>query len=138
MEYMILEEKDIDLMKDFIDDENTKYEEENLIKFINDNHSYGFIAKNENKIIGFAYGYTLLRPEGKQDFYLHAIDIMAKYQGNGYGTQLMDYIREYTKQMGCRKMFLITNKSNISACRCYEKAGGVSNANDDIIYAYKF
>ncbi len=138
MEYKILEEKDIDLMKDFIDDENTKYEEENLIKFINDNHSYGFIAKNENKIIGFAYGYTLLRPEGKQDFYLHAIDIMAKYQGNGYGTQLMDYIREYTKQMGCRKMFLITNKSNISACRCYEKAGGVSNANDDIIYAYKF
>lgn len=138
MEYKILEEKDIDLMKDFIDDENTKYEEENLIKFINDNHSYGFIAKNENKIIGFAYGYTLLRPEGKQDFYLHAIDIMAKYQGNGYGTQLMDYIREYTKQMGCRKMFLITNKSNISACRCYEKAGGVSNTNDDIIYAYKF
>ena len=125
-------------MKDFIDDENTKYEKEILIKFINDNHSYGFIAKNENKIIGFAYGYTLLRPDGKLDFYLHAIDIMAEFQGNGYGTQLMDYIKEYTKQMGCRKMFLITNKSNISACKCYEKAGGVSNADDDIIYAYKF
>ena len=89
MEYKVLEEKDIDLMQNFVDDENTKYEKENLINFINDKNTYGFIARDENKIVGFAYGYTLLRPDGKQDFYLHAIDIMADFQGNGYGTGLM-------------------------------------------------
>ena len=137
MEYKVLEEKDIDLMRNFVDDENTKYEKENLIKFINDKNAYGFIARDENKIVGFAYGYTLLRPDGKQDFYLHAIDIMADFQGNGYGTELMNYIKGYVKEIGCRKMFLITNKSNISACKCYEKAGGVNNADDEIIYVYK-
>lgn len=50
----------------------------------------------------------------------------------------MNYIKDYTKQIGCRKMFLITNKSNISACKCYEKAGGVSGTDDDIVYAYKY
>lgn len=138
MEYKVLEVNDIDLMKNFIDDENTKYKKENLIKFINDKNAYGFIAKDQNKIVGFAYGYTLLRPDGKQDFYLHAIDIMAEFQGNGYGTGLMNFIKEYIKEIGCRKMFLITNKSNISACKCYEKAGGVNKADDDIIYTYKF
>ena len=137
MEYKVLEEKDIDLMRNFVDDENTKYEKENLIKFINDKNAYGFIARDENKIVGFAYGYTLLRPDGKQDFYLHAIDIMADFQGNGYGTELMNYIKGYVKEIGCRKMFLITNKSNVSACKCYEKAGGINNADDEIIYVYK-
>ena len=41
MKYKVLEEKDIDLMQNFIDDENTKYEKENLINFINDKNAYG-------------------------------------------------------------------------------------------------
>ena len=137
MEYKVLEEKDIYLMQSFVDDENTKYENENIINFINDKNTYGFIARDESKIVGFAYGYTLLRPDGKVDFYLHAIDIMTDYQGNGYGTGLMNFIKQYIKEVGCRKMFLITNKSNISACKCYEKAGGINNADDEIVYVYK-
>ena len=136
MEYKALENEDVDLMQYFVDDENTKYEKDNLIKFIDDKNSYGFIAKHENKILGFAYGYILQRPDGKKDFYLHAIDIMTEYQGNGYGTGLMNFIKEYIKTINCRKMFLITNKSNVSACKCYEKAGGINNADDEIVYIY--
>ena len=137
MEYKLLEKRDLEHMMNFIDDENTKYEEENLINFINNENSYGFIARNEKQIVGFAYGYTLVRPDGRVDFYLHAIDIMKDYQGNGYGTGLMNFIKEYVKEIGCRKMFLITNRSNISACKCYEKAGGINNADDEIVYVYK-
>lgn len=137
MEYKILEEENIKELENFVDDENTKYNKENLIKFIKEKNAVGFIAKDSAKIVGFAYGYILVRPDGKQDFYLHAIDIIKKYQGNGYGTGLMSFIKEYIKQIGCRKMFLITNKSNISACKCYVKAGGVNNADDEIVYVYK-
>ena len=136
MEYKILEKNDIDLMDSFIDDSDTKYQKNNLIKFINDESAYWFIARNEKQIIGFAYGYKLYRPDGKQDFYLHAIDIMDGFQGNGYGTGLMNFIKEFIKKIECRKMFLITNKSNISACKFYEKAGGINKSNDDIVYVY--
>ena len=138
MECKLLDKEDIELMGKFVDDENTDYEKENLMKFLNEKNSYGFIVKEENEIIGFAYGYTLLRPDGKKDFYMHALDIMKKYQGRGYGTSLMNFIKEYIKTIGCRKMFLITNKSNISACRCYEKTGGVYNADNEVIYVYDF
>ncbi len=137
MECKLFDKEDIRLMKNFVDDENTNYNEEYLIDFLNENNSYGFIAKNENEIVGFAYGYVLLRPDGKRDFYLHAIDIVSKVQGRGYGTKLMSFIKEYIKKIECRKMFLITNKSNISACKCYEKAGGVNNSDDEIVYVYK-
>ena len=137
MECKLLDKEDIELMEQFVDDENTKYDKEKLMGFLNENNSYGFIVKNENKIVGFAYGYVLLRPDGNQDFYLHAIDIIAEFQGKGYGTKLMNFIKKYIKEIKCRKMFLITNKSNISACRGYEKAGGVNNSDDEIVYVYK-
>lgn len=137
MECKLLDKEDIELMEQFVDDENTKYDKEKLMGFFNENNSYGFIIKNENKIVGFAYGYVLLRPDGNQDFYLHAIDIIGEFQGKGYGTKLMNFIKKYIKEIKCRKMFLITNKSNISACNCYENAGGVNNATDEIVYVFK-
>lgn len=36
------------------------------------------------------------------------------------------------------EMFLITNRSNISACKCYEKAGGINDADDEVVYVYDF
>lgn len=71
MEYKFLHKDDISLMKNFIDDKNTKYSEKTLINFLNNKNSYGFIAKNEKEIVGFAYGYKLIKPDGKMDFYLH-------------------------------------------------------------------
>ena len=138
MEYKVLEEQDLELMLDFVDDENTRYDIENLRNFIDNNNNLGFIAKDDNKIVGFTYGYVLLKPEGKKQFYLHAIDVMVDYQGKGIGTKLISYARDYVKNIGCYKMFLITNKSNVSACKCYEKAGGINKANDEIVYVYDF
>ncbi len=137
MEYKILEQQDIKLMKYFADDVNTKYDEALLNTFLEEENTYGYVAKESDVILGFAYGYVLVRPDGIKDFYLHAIDITEGYRKQGYGTELMNYINTHSKSIGCRKLFLITNKSNVSACRCYEKAGGISTSNDDIVYVYR-
>ena len=138
MEYKILEEQDLELMLDFVDDENTKYSIEVLKNFIDEKNNFGFIAKTNNKIVGFAFGYILLKPDGRKVFYLDAIDVMPEYQGKGCGTGIISFARDYAKTLNCYKMYLITNRSNISACRCYEKAGGINKANDEIIYVYDF
>lgn len=137
MEYKVFEKQDIELMKYFVDDENTKYDAVFLEEFLQEKNAFAYVAKDKDGIAGFAYGYVLVKPDGRRDFYLHAIDIMESYQKQGYGTGLMKYIYTHSKNIGCRKLFLITNKSNVSACRCYEKAGGVSTAVDDIVYVYK-
>lgn len=138
MEYKILEKNEIELLADFCDDEHTKYNKIDVLNFINDKNQLAFIAKKENKIFGFAYGYLQKRPDGKMMFYLYAIDIEKKYQGNGYGTNLMNFIKKHVKSIGCYKMYLSTNKSNIHACKCYEKIGCEINAQDDVIYVCKF
>ena len=70
MEYKILEEQDLALMLDFVDDENTKYSIEVLKKFIDEKNNFGFIAKTNNKIVGFAFGYILLKPDCRKVFIL--------------------------------------------------------------------
>ena len=44
----------------------------------------------------------------------------------------------YAKTIDCYEMFLITNRSNISACKCYEKARGINDADDEVVYVYDF
>ena len=138
MEYKKLEEQDLALMLDFVDDENTKYSIEVLKKFIDEKNNFGFIAKTNNKIVGFAFGYILLKPDGRKVFYLDAIDVMPEYQGKGCGTGIISFARDYAKTLNFYKMYLITNRSNVSACKCYEKAGGINKADDEIIYVYDF
>ena len=92
----------------------------------------------EHYIVGFAFGYILLKPDGRKVFYLDAIDVMPDFQGKGYGTGLISFARDYAKTIDCYEMFLITNRSNISACKCYEKAGGINDADDEVVYVYDF
>lgn len=138
MEYKLLEEQNLELMLDFVDDENTKYKVEDLKKFINNKNNLGFIAMDNNKIVAFSFGYILEHPNGERVFYFDAIDVINDYQGKGVGTNLMIFTKDYIKNIGCKEMFLVTNKNNISACKCYEKSGAVSEKNDDVVYVYNF
>ena len=138
MKYELLAEQNLALLFDFIDDENTKYNEAVLKAFLNENNAYGYIATENGKAIGFAYGYVLHEPDGQKVYYLHAIDIMEGWQNQGYGTELVRFIHEHSKTLGCRKMVLLTNKRNASACRCYGKAGGISDAaSNDIVFVFR-
>ena len=111
MKYELLAEQNLALMLDFVDDENTKYDEAVLKAFLNEKNAYGYIAADNGKAVGFAYGYVLNRPDGQKDYYLHAIDVMEGWQNQGYGTELVRFVHDHSKALGCRKMFLLTNSN---------------------------
>ena len=77
MKCELLAEHNLALMLDFVDDENTKYDEAVLKAFLNEKNAYGYIAVDNGKAIGFAYGYVLNEPDGQKVYYLHAIDVVA-------------------------------------------------------------
>lgn len=138
MEYKLLERNDLKLMEEVLKDDNMKYNITNLNNFLDDDNAYGFIAKDDNKVVGFAYGYNLTRPDGKTMFYLHSIGMLPNYQNNGYGSKLLSYIKEYSKKLGCKEMFVITDKGNPRACHVYEKLGGINDYEDEVVYVYDY
>lgn len=138
MEYKLLEKEDLELMEEVLKDDNMVFNKDYLNAFINDNNAYGFIAKENNNIVGFAYAYTLLRPDGKTMFYLHSIGMLPNHQNKGCGTKLMQFIKDYSIKLGCSEMFVITDKGNPRACHLYEKLGGKNDYEDEVVYVYDF
>ena len=122
MEYKLLEKDDLELMKEIIEDDDMEFELSNLTHFLQDNNNYGFIAKENNKIIGFIYGYSLLKPNGKYMFYVHSVGVLPNYQGTGIGKELFKYMVEYLEnEKKSYKYFLLTAEDNIIAQKLYRK-----------------
>lgn len=68
----------------------------------------GFIAKAENKIVGFAYGYDIIHPNGKHAYFIYSIGMLPDYQDKGYGTKLLGFIKDYISSNGSLKcLFLL-------------------------------
>ena len=122
MEYKLLEKDDLELMKEIIEDDDMEFELSNLTHFLQDNNNYGFISKENNKIIGFIYGYSLLKPNGKYMFYVHSVGVLPNYQGKGIGKELFKYMVEYLEnEKKSYKYFLLTAEDNIIAQKLYRK-----------------
>lgn len=117
-----LELEDIDLMKEILEDDNIEFDKDNLRKFIIDENNYGFIGIKDNNVIAFLYGYGLLRPDGREMFYIHSVDVLPDYQSNEIGTKLMEYTLSYIKNENrFYKYWVLTENDNIKACKLYQK-----------------
>ena len=110
----------------------------NIKKFYNNKSTISFIAKTNNKIVGFAYGYDIIHPNGKHAYFLYSIGMLPDYQDKGYGTKLLSFIKDYISNNGYFEMFVLTDKGNPRACHVYEKLGGKNDYDDEICYVYDF
>lgn len=117
-----LEETDVKDMQEIIENDNQKFNLENIKSFIENRNNYGFIGKIDNRIVAFLYGYGMLRPDGESMFYIHSVDVIPDYQNKGIGTQLMEYVLKYIKaEKKYYKFFVLTEDDNIRACKVYQK-----------------
>lgn len=118
-----------------IDIEMTECKINDLEKFIANKDNYVFVGIRENKIIGFLYGYGMLRPDGKSMFYIHSVDVFPEYQSKGIGTKLMEFTLEYIKKENkYYKFFVLTENDNIKACKLYQK---YANKNEQVLFSNK-
>ena len=138
MEYKLLEKEDLELMKEIIEDDDIEFDLEKINEFYNDKNVIGVIAKAENKIVGFAYGYDIIHPNGKHAYFIYSIGMLPDYQDKGYGTKLLGFIKDYISSNGFFEMFVLTDKGNPRACHAYEKLGGKNDFEDEICYVYDF
>jgi len=138
MEIRRLSNEDIPLMKETFENSTTTVEIEDLHNFINTANCSGFIVIIADIVVGFAVGYHLLRPNGKKMFLLHSFDVNPKYRDQQVEPDFLIFILDYAKETGCSEAFVITDKGNTQACRLYEKYGGRSDDQNEVVYVFDF
>lgn len=114
--------------------------EESARQFLLDSKNWLFACIEQDKIIGFAYGYELNRLDSKGNMlYIHEVGVLPQYHRQGIGRSLIEKLAEITAKLGICRFFLSTQKSNLPACALYEKCGGQKNPNqldDDVLYYF--
>jgi len=110
---------------------------ENARLFLSNPANLIFACIENNRIIGFAYGYELNRLNNTGNMlYIHEVGVLPEYHRQGIGKQLLSGIKSLCKLSGICRFFLFTEKSNIAACALYESAGGEPAHNDDVTYFF--
>ncbi len=120
----IVNENNIDSVKKFLYEDSLKYGEnysikntKRMIDFILDNNSYGFIIKDDNKIIGFINAYIENDICDLENFF-----ILDEYQKKGYGSNLFKYALDFCKNKGCNIVTLVADDLD-SPKEMYKKWG---------------
>ncbi|GHV40840.1 hypothetical protein FACS189490_06670 [Clostridia bacterium] len=131
----LLKPEDVELVKELVEDGNRIFSKKKLERFVISDGNYAFIAKIDNEAAGLAYCYTLERlDEAGPMLYIHSVGILPQYQNCGLGTRLMRFIVDFARGKGFSECFVITDRNNPRACKIYEKVGGVSEYEDEVVY----
>lgn len=136
LKFIRVDKENINLLPNKIEINDERFLGEELKYFVNNNQNYIFIGMIENEIVAVLYGYGVDRPDGKKMFYIHSVDVLKKYQKQGIGTKLLDYVLTYIKQeKRYYKFFVLADKDNTGACKLYEK---YANSELQVLYSEKF
>ena len=82
------------------------------------------VARRENKVVGMVnLLYTVSTALGARAALLEDMVVAPAARNSGIGTQLIQQAIEFAKLNGCRRITLLTDRSNLSAQRFYAKHG---------------
>ncbi|MFB9237670.1 GNAT family N-acetyltransferase [Plantactinospora siamensis] len=83
-----------------------------------------FVASDGAEVVGWCWGYHLIRPDRSSMLYLHHLEVRQSHRKRGVGRALLEAFMRAGKCAGATKMFLTTGQANGPARALYESMGG--------------
>jgi ribosomal protein S18 acetylase RimI-like enzyme len=110
--------------RELLDEELKLYSYDTFLRFIGSENKYGFVAEENDKIVGLAIG--KLYTGGLSD--LSWVCIAIEEQGKGIGKTLIEKVANYSKEKGYHKLFAYTTPNLVPAVALYLSSGFVPEA----------
>lgn len=99
------------------------------------NSSFVAVAAMAPGPVGFAWGHFLAHPEGDA-LLLYSIDVAEAARRQGAARAMVEAMKALAQARGCYEMWVATNRSNAAAVALYTAAGGISDADDEVVFAF--
>ena len=100
-------------------------------------YGLAFVAEEDERIVGWCWGYHLPRPDGTTMVYVHEIEVDEGVRQQGYGRRLIDVMLATARERGAAKVFLVTEKSNVAARALYGSAGAhTSEEGESLVFSW--
>jgi ribosomal protein S18 acetylase RimI-like enzyme len=105
-------------------------------RFLDDPTAIAFVAMEDGEIVGWAWGYRQVRPDGRDQVLLYEIETAAAWRRRGIGTRLLRAVLDLARDEGFARVWLCTNEGNVAAVALYEAADGQRFHTDDVVYRW--
>lgn len=120
-------EKLIQSERAFNNNIKSKYEVKNWFENVfNENYNAIFIAKDNEKIIGYIYIQITsfeLGPMQNKEALIDGLFVESEYRGRGISKILMQSAEKWAKEMGVKFIYVNVLENNIKAKKLYESTG---------------
>ena len=99
--------------------------EEWMHEFLESDRNVLILAHQDGTPLGFALGYRLDRVDRARPMMLfYEIEVREDHRGKGIATAMVDRLKGICREQSVMKMWVITDESNVPACRLYADTGG--------------
>jgi predicted N-acetyltransferase YhbS len=92
--------------------------------FLEQPKTHAFVAVDGADVVGWCYGYEILRPEGRWMMLLERLDVVEERRPERIGRHLLDTFVALARSKGHEKMWLYADAGRVAARGLYEGAGG--------------
>ena len=117
-------EKDFSSVKNLLINGFSKnFDNDINLNFINDQSNFGFVAVNNETIIGFA-SIHIIEKLNRRSCLIEDVVVDKNERGKGIGKLLIEHLINFSKSKSCDKIILNSKESNIPF---YNKLGLVQN-----------
>lgn len=106
-------------------------------RFFADTGNILLVAFADTAACGFLWAYVLEGPhQDRPKLFLYSIDVFPEFRRQGVGIALIAELKAIAWERRCSEAFVFTEDSNVPAKALYERAGGVRENPDDVMYVF--
>jgi ribosomal protein S18 acetylase RimI-like enzyme len=102
--------------------------------FLRDPASIAFVATEDDRLLGWAWGTRQRHAAGYSQVQLYEIEVVDAERRRGVGRALLAAFLNLGRREGHRKMWLFTDEHNTAAQALYRSAGGEPSPHEDAAF----
>ncbi|OEK04347.1 GNAT family N-acetyltransferase [Roseivirga misakiensis] len=126
------------LFNEVFDEYNKVASDRQLKKLLKKADFLAIVAVKQGKIIGGLTAYELAKYyTDKSELYIYDIAVKTKFQNQGIGKQLIEYLKDYSVKNGIEGIFVEAHSDDESAVKFYESTFGESEKVDHFNFEIK-
>lgn len=105
-------------------------------EFLSSQRQHLAIAMDGNKVIGMASGFHYVHPDKNPTLFIDEVGVIDSHQGKGIGRNLVSYLCDHAKSLGCDGAWVLTEQTNAAAKGTYEAANGIACSDELVLYDF--
>lgn len=82
-----------------------------------------FLASVDDVVVGFVSGIEVAHPDKAPEMLLYELGVETAFRRRGIGAALVAALRDHAAALGCRGMWVPTNRASAAAIATYRAAG---------------